>query len=100
MPITYRKGRLLKTIRSCCKRQGFEGLECYGVVTQQRQRDRVPKHTNTKATLKEPQTAPRTKYCCLGPVMAENITEARIKDRMLPLIEKAKRKLVRLVRSL
>jgi len=74
MPITYRKGRLLKTIRSCCKRQDSEGLECYGVVTQQRQRDRVPKHT-TKATLKELHRLRLELSTVAWASAAENITE-------------------------
>jgi len=64
-------------------------------VTQQ-QPIAFPKHTIQGATLKELQTE---QVLLLGPVMAENITEARIKDRMAANRE-GKEKLVRLVRSL
>jgi len=64
MPITYRKGRLLKTIRSCCKGRDSEGLECYGVVTQQRNAIAFPNTQYKGNTERTAQTAPRTKYCC------------------------------------
>ncbi len=98
------EGRLLKATRSCSGKDR-EASESSGSSTLSlctaATRFRVPQtqryRGRTEITV---QTIPKTKYRCPASWTWEKMNVARSKERMLPPMEKANRKLFRLVRSL
>jgi hypothetical protein len=101
IPITNRKGRLLKTIFSCSPKERDAGSSAWmRLASKARMRSRTPKtHQYNHKIEITVQTTAKTRYACWRSAICEKTIFAKINDRMLPPMENVKRKLLRLVRS-